>query len=421
MRWILGLVALVVLCCASVGTQAYEQSLVPSGAFEPVARFAPTHESPSSAAVVQITEPTVGVHDLFELFAQSCAAANTAPGIVSQAWAASNPCLQPELPPSGSPVALSQTSAHASPESDGASASSHHPSQGHGSGGHGDNPSASPGHSSDDADAHDESSSPVPAVGHPVVDALPNALPELDLPKASELEVLFAPVDTSIPAAPVAEDEPNSWATPIAVAAAGRTPIDPPVVASLAAGIVFTSLVLGSKLLPFGARILEVARRALLAPLYARFAKHQVLNHATRQAIVDFLGVQPGASIKDIRAVHNVATNTLNHHLRVLETNGFVHSARAGRRRCFYVAGDGLSPQARQADAILSAPTARNVFQAIRGEPGISQSALAHRMRVSATSIVFHVRRLERVGVIRRERQGRVVAYYPGVVAPAGV
>lgn len=160
------------------------------------------------------------------------------------------------------------------------------------------------------------------------------------------------------------------------------------------------------------------ARWALLVKggflsLYARLSRSKVLDHETRQQIHAFLQAHPGACMSEIRAALATSESNTRHHLRVLESNGLVLPEKSGRRRCYFVAQEGLSARARTASAALASPAANRVYRAIRDRPGVRQKDLAAGLGISRTSVIFQVRRLQEAGVVSQEKRGREAVYFP--------
>lgn len=159
--------------------------------------------------------------------------------------------------------------------------------------------------------------------------------------------------------------------------------------------------------------LLAWLRRVFWLPLYARVAKDKVLDHGTRQELLDRLRASPGSCVAELQAASGVSLNTIRHHLRVMQANGVVTSVKQGRRRCFFPVDTGWSAENRVAAAAISARAPRRVFRVIKSRPGIAQQELAAALGVTPTSIAFHARRLQEAGVVRAERTGRVLVYYP--------
>jgi predicted transcriptional regulator len=177
-------------------------------------------------------------------------------------------------------------------------------------------------------------------------------------------------------------------------------------VVALAAGSASSSLLAGF------AKWLTGAKGTVVA-LYARLRKDKVLDHGTRRDLYLFLEANPGACIAQIQEALGTSLSTTRHHLQTLKSNGLVVDVRNGRKRCFFTTSDGMSPKARTAVAALSSSSANRVFQVIRDRPGISQQQLAEALSVSRTSVIFHVRRLQDAGMVRKKQRGRQAVYLP--------
>lgn len=191
------------------------------------------------------------------------------------------------------------------------------------------------------------------------------------------------------------------------------SPIFAAAVAGVAVAAVVASGAAGTSVWNALLRPLSWLRRVVGLPLYARVAKDQVLDHSTRQELLDRLRAMPGACFAELHSASGVSLNTIRHHLRVLQANGVVTSVKNGRRRCFFALEHGMSAAARLQAAALSAPAPRRVFRAIERCPGIAQQELASALGVTPTSVAFHARRLLDAGVVRAERSGRALVYYP--------
>lgn len=154
-------------------------------------------------------------------------------------------------------------------------------------------------------------------------------------------------------------------------------------------------------------------RRVLGIGLFSRLAKGQVLDHDKRQVILDHVRANPGTCVTQIQVVVEMSINAVTHHLRVLEANGLVKSVKSGRRRCFFATGTGISLEDQMATATLSSEATRRVFAVIERQPGIRQQQLAAVLDITPTSVMFHTRRLEEAGIVRRARSGRALTYFP--------
>lgn len=140
--------------------------------------------------------------------------------------------------------------------------------------------------------------------------------------------------------------------------------------------------------------------------LFTRIAKSRFLDHPVRDAVHEFLGQRPGSSMSDIHDAIDVPRSTLVHHLRVLEQQGLVRSRKDGYRRRFHQAGPPPPPGPYLTEA------QRKLVDTVAANPGITQGRLADRVSMTRTTVLYHVRRLNEMGQLRVEKDGRALRHY---------
>jgi len=153
--------------------------------------------------------------------------------------------------------------------------------------------------------------------------------------------------------------------------------------------------------------------RLVGVPLYARFGKTEVLNHAMRERLLEAIRREPGMSPGELSRLVDCSWNTLVYHLGVLEREGYVSKAREGRRWRFFPTGS-QDHSALPLLAMMRNPTAARILGEVRAQPGIAQHALSARTALRASTIHWHMERLQQGGFVRAERAGRTVHYFPG-------
>lgn len=143
---------------------------------------------------------------------------------------------------------------------------------------------------------------------------------------------------------------------------------------------------------------------AMLAPLYTRLARSEVLDHDSRHTIYGHIAAHPGAHLRQIKRELGVAHGTLLHHLQMLESQEYVRSVRDGMYRRYYTTG-----------TVLPAATedlGDRVLGHIRANPGTRNADICAALRKSPSLVAYHVSRLEQEGKLRRERIGREARLY---------
>lgn len=166
-----------------------------------------------------------------------------------------------------------------------------------------------------------------------------------------------------------------------------------------------------------GAGALALARRPLREKmvwagvgLYTRLLRPDVLGHDERQKLFTLVEKQPGIHFHALQRELNWNTGALTYHLRVLERHGFVVDRRDGPLRRFYISG--AAPRKELFNQDQPHGLRADVLEAIRNQHGISQSDLALALGANKQTVNYHVKALERAGVIRVEKRGRETFLY---------
>lgn len=160
-------------------------------------------------------------------------------------------------------------------------------------------------------------------------------------------------------------------------------------------------------------RILKWTGFAAFLPLYSHITDDEILEDPNRGNIYRLIQAEPGISTKDIADRLDLAWGTVTHHLGKLEKRRFVVSKKYGKYRRYFANGAGGS-QDKDALAVLRLDRTGDVAELIRQQPGVTQKAVSQMLGVSSSTILWHVKRLEEVQLVRKVREGKLVRYYPG-------
>ncbi len=147
----------------------------------------------------------------------------------------------------------------------------------------------------------------------------------------------------------------------------------------------------------------------LLAPLYTRLRRDQVLEHFVRGQVYHDIRDHPGDHYSSIRARVGISNGVLAYHLHMLERQGFVRAERDGVLKRFYPAGV-LVPQE---TGIRLSRVQQRIVDVVGASPSITQEEIAKRTGASHQLVSHNVRVLERLGLLTGRREGRVVRWEP--------
>lgn len=159
-------------------------------------------------------------------------------------------------------------------------------------------------------------------------------------------------------------------------------------------------------------RLLKWTGLAAFLPLYSHITDDEILDDPNRAGIYRLIQTEPGISTKDIADRLDLAWGTVTHHLGKLEKRRFIVSKKYGKYRRYFANGAGGS-QDKDALAVLRLDRTGDVAELIRTQPGLTQKAVSQMLGVSSSTILWHVKRLEEVHLVRKVREGKLVRYYP--------
>ncbi|HUR68473.1 MAG TPA: helix-turn-helix domain-containing protein [Candidatus Thermoplasmatota archaeon] len=145
--------------------------------------------------------------------------------------------------------------------------------------------------------------------------------------------------------------------------------------------------------------------------LYAKISRAEVFDNSVRERIFQAIRDHPGRSASDLARLADVSWGTTIYHLDVLEQTRMVTSLRKGRYRRYFENGATLVAS-KDIVAVLQNPVTAGVVDTIRRAPGATQKELASATNMTPQALHWHLVRLVENGVVRKEREGRVVRHF---------
>ncbi len=131
------------------------------------------------------------------------------------------------------------------------------------------------------------------------------------------------------------------------------------------------------------------------------------LDHFLRGQMYEYLQNNPGLSYTQIRDHFKMNNGSALYHLHVLEKQGHINSKKEGRHRRFY-------PSDRRYDLPpLLSDLQQDMMNAIEEQPGITQKGLSKLLGIKRQNVYYNTNVLEDNGLIRTEREGKNIRYYP--------
>lgn len=130
----------------------------------------------------------------------------------------------------------------------------------------------------------------------------------------------------------------------------------------------------------------------------------------TQRRILEFITAHPGVHLREVCRALALAMGDVQYHVRRLERDGRITTARRGLYKFFYPAGL-FGERQREVLSMLSLETPRELLLSIIERPESTQVELAAATGVSQPTVSWHLKRLVELGIVGRHQEGRVVTY----------
>ncbi|WP_297468323.1 metalloregulator ArsR/SmtB family transcription factor [Thermococcus sp.] len=127
-----------------------------------------------------------------------------------------------------------------------------------------------------------------------------------------------------------------------------------------------------------------------------------------RNEILNYIRNRPGVTFRELARELKLGIGDLQYHLGKLEKEGKVFSRKVGRKRYIFPAG--FEEEAQRLLMAISTETRRKILLLLM-EGEMNQGEIAEKLGVSQPTISYHMRELEKLGVVKARREGKSVVY----------
>ena len=134
-------------------------------------------------------------------------------------------------------------------------------------------------------------------------------------------------------------------------------------------------------------------------------------GRSKKEDILAYVRAHPGAHLREIKRRLNLGMGTVQYHLYTLEREGKVASRRQGLRKRFYLSYVFGEKQQQILDILAQEPE-RDILLYVVEKRGISQKDLAYHMGMSPATINWHMKRLNKAGLVEIRREEQFVRYF---------
>lgn len=143
--------------------------------------------------------------------------------------------------------------------------------------------------------------------------------------------------------------------------------------------------------------------------------RDDLLELDARRRIYEHVERFPGLHLREIARSTGMDPNHAKYHLLYLEKNGLVSSREEGGYWRFFAKAEGrlgpqevLSPQDKGVLALLRQPVPLHCILVLLNDAEASIEALSQRIGVAHSTLLYHLGKLERAGLVVSRKEGRL-------------
>ncbi|MCA6214604.1 MAG: hypothetical protein PWQ32_1288 [Thermococcaceae archaeon] len=129
---------------------------------------------------------------------------------------------------------------------------------------------------------------------------------------------------------------------------------------------------------------------------------------STRERILEYVTKNPGITFRKLAQELNIGLGNLQYHLWHLEKEGKITSKRLGGKKYFFPPG--FEEEYRRLMIAISNESQRKILLLL-AEGDKNQSEIAEKLNLTPSTIVYHTKRLERLGIITKIKDGKNTVY----------
>lgn len=137
---------------------------------------------------------------------------------------------------------------------------------------------------------------------------------------------------------------------------------------------------------------------------------HELLELETRRRIYHTIRETPGIHFREIQRRLDMAVGTLEYNLHTLEKEGLLVTRDEGYHKAYFTGTD-MDRRDRDYMLHLRQELPRRIAMEIANDPGIQFKTIRERIGIYPSRLSYHLKRLEKAGIIRSKATGREKHY----------
>jgi len=130
--------------------------------------------------------------------------------------------------------------------------------------------------------------------------------------------------------------------------------------------------------------------------------------------VLQYIEQNPASHLRQIKRELNMSMGTTQYHLNLLEKQGKVSSEKHNLHKYYFPIGL-FEQNQRDILKILNQETAREILLIILEKKNPTQTDIADTIGLSSASVNWHIKRLNQLGLILENRDGRFKRYSFGI------
>ncbi|MGH9999310.1 MAG: winged helix-turn-helix transcriptional regulator [Nitrosopumilaceae archaeon] len=137
-------------------------------------------------------------------------------------------------------------------------------------------------------------------------------------------------------------------------------------------------------------------------------------SNSNTTRVLQFIQENPGSHLRQIKRELTMSMGTIQYHLNLLEKQGKISSERHDLHKHYFPIG--LFEQSeRDILKILNQETAREILMMILEKRNPTQTDIANIIKISSSSVNWHINRLIELGLILELKDGKFKRYTLGI------
>lgn len=138
-------------------------------------------------------------------------------------------------------------------------------------------------------------------------------------------------------------------------------------------------------------------------------------ENMVRMDLLDLITIKPGINLTSIRRELQLSQGAVSYHIMKLERSGKIISDKGSKERRYYPSSMGYSNAMKMArrdevNSILANDTSRSIVELLR-DGNRTQNELVKALEISPSTVHWHMERMKKAEMIKKEQRGRSVYY----------